>query len=170
MGRPQRLCRACSTQNTQQITPEERLFFATSCEEFSCFFSFPLASFSNRSRVDLQCCVSFCCTAKWFSYTYIYSFSYSFPLLLQEIEYSSLCYTVGPCCLSILYIVGCICWSHTPNLSLLHPLSPLVTISLFSMSVSLFLFRKKVHLCRILDSTYKWYHMVLFFLFLTHFT
>ena len=29
--------------------------------------------------------------------------------LLRDIEYSSLCYTVGPCCLSILYIVGCIC-------------------------------------------------------------
>ena len=25
--------------------------------------------------------------------------------LLQDIEYSSLCYTVGPCCLPILYIV-----------------------------------------------------------------
>ena len=29
--------------------------------------------------------------------------------LLQDIKYSSLCYTVGPCCLSILYIVVCIC-------------------------------------------------------------
>ena len=29
--------------------------------------------------------------------------------LLQDIEYSSLCYTVDPCCLSILYIVVCIC-------------------------------------------------------------
>ena len=29
--------------------------------------------------------------------------------LLQDIEYSSLCCTVGPCCLSILYIVVCIC-------------------------------------------------------------
>ena len=29
--------------------------------------------------------------------------------LLQDIEYSSLCYTVGLCCLSILYIVVCIC-------------------------------------------------------------
>ena len=29
--------------------------------------------------------------------------------LLQGIEYSSLCYTVGPCCLSILYIVVYIC-------------------------------------------------------------
>ena len=25
--------------------------------------------------------------------------------LLQDIEYSSLCYTVGPCCLSILYVI-----------------------------------------------------------------
>ena len=29
--------------------------------------------------------------------------------LLQDIEYSSLCYTVGPCCLSILCIGVCIC-------------------------------------------------------------
>ena len=29
--------------------------------------------------------------------------------LSQDIEYSSLCYTVGPCCLSILYIPVCIC-------------------------------------------------------------
>ena len=30
-------------------------------------------------------------------------------VLLQDIEYSSLCYTVGPFYLSILYIVVCIC-------------------------------------------------------------
>ena len=29
--------------------------------------------------------------------------------LLQDTEYSPLCYTVGPCCLSVLYIVVCIC-------------------------------------------------------------
>ena len=29
--------------------------------------------------------------------------------LLEDIEHSSLCYTVGPCWLSILYIVVCIC-------------------------------------------------------------
>ena len=29
--------------------------------------------------------------------------------LLQDIEYSSLCYTVGPCHLSILYTEVCIC-------------------------------------------------------------
>ena len=52
------------------------------------------------SIVDFQCCVSFKYTAKWFSYTYIYSFFFEilFPCrLLQNIGYSSLCYTVGPC-------------------------------------------------------------------------
>ena len=41
---------------------------------------------------------------------YIYSFKYLFhDSLLQGIECSSLCYTVGPCCLSVLYIiVSCI--------------------------------------------------------------
>ena len=31
------------------------------------------------SIVDLQCCINFYCKAKWFGYTYIHSFSYSFP-------------------------------------------------------------------------------------------
>ena len=31
----------------------------------------------NWSIVDLQCCVNFYCTAKWFSY--VHSFSYAFP-------------------------------------------------------------------------------------------
>ena len=41
---------------------------------------------------------------------YIYKYRHSFCLhrLLHAIEYSSLCYTVGPCWLSILYIVVCI--------------------------------------------------------------
>ena len=39
-----------------------------------------------------------------------------------------------------------------PNLSLPHPISLLVTINLFSISVSLFLLCKQVHLCHILDS------------------
>ena len=53
--------------------------------------------------------------------------------------------------------------------SFLPPPSSLATTSLFSMSVSQFLFCRYVHLCHILDSTYKWYHMVLIFLFLTYF-
>ena len=41
-------------------------------------------------------------------YTYIL-FQIPFVMLLQNTEYSSLCYTVGPCFLAILYIVVCIC-------------------------------------------------------------
>ena len=38
--------------------------------------------------------------------------------LLQDIDYTSLCYIVGACCLSILYIVVCVYESKTPSLSL----------------------------------------------------
>ena len=45
-------------------------------------------------------------------------FQILFPFrLLQDIEQSSRCYTVGPCCLSILNIVMCTCQSQIPNLS-----------------------------------------------------
>ena len=41
-------------------------------------------------------------------YIYIYSFWYSFHYgLLQGTEFISLCYTVGPGCLSISHIVVC---------------------------------------------------------------
>jgi len=46
--------------------------------------------------------------------------------LLQDTGYSSLCYTVNPYCLSILYMGVCVYSSQIPNLSLLL-LSPLVT-------------------------------------------
>ena len=77
-------------------------------------------------------------------YIYIYIHTHThilfqilFPYrLLQNIEYSSLCSTVGPCWLPILYIAVYNCLSQTSNLSL-PPLSPLVTISLYSMSVGL---------------------------------
>ena len=43
-------------------------------------------------------------------------FQVLFPLrLLQNIELSSLCYTVGPCWLSILGIAVCTCQYQTPN-------------------------------------------------------
>ena len=67
--------------------------------------------------------------------------------LSQDIEYSSLCSTVGSCCLSILYILVCIYQPQTPNPSLSH----LATTSLFSVSVILFLFHRQVHLCHILN-------------------
>ena len=68
-----------------------------------------------------------------------YLFQILFPYRsLQNTEYSSLWYTVGPCCSSILYIIVCMCWFQTPNLSLPH--SFLVTISLFSVSWLCFCF------------------------------
>ena len=49
------------------------------CYHHDLFLFFSNLFYSNIA--DLQC-VNFCCTAKWFSYTYvcIHSFSYSFPL------------------------------------------------------------------------------------------
>ena len=43
---------------------------------------------------------------QWVNILFLFLFHYS-PL--QGIEYSSLCYTVEPCCFSVLYIVVCIC-------------------------------------------------------------
>ena len=84
------------------------------------------------SIVDLQCCIKFCCTEKWLSSTNVHMYILSHVLfchgLSQVIEYSFLCYTVGPCCLSIIH-----------PLHLLVPKSqapsPLATTSLFSMSL-----------------------------------
>ena len=86
--------------------------------------------------VDLQR-VNFCCIAKWiqfyiYIYVCIYIYAHFFIVfhygLSQDIEYinSSLGYTVGPCCLSILHIVVCICWSQPPNPPLSHLTSRLV--------------------------------------------
>ena len=72
-------------------------------------------------------------------YTYIRSFlNILFHYgLSQEIGYSSLCYTVRPCCLSILNVIVCIYQPQIPSPFLsLHP-SPLATASLISTSVSL---------------------------------
>ena len=60
----------------------------------------------NWSIVDLQCRVSFRCSALNISILFQILFPYG---LLQNTEWSSLCYAVGPCWLSILYTVVCIC-------------------------------------------------------------
>ena len=99
---------------------------------------------SYWSTVDYCCCISFRCILRWFSYkyTWIYYFSNSDPIrLLQNIEQSSLFYTVGPCWLSILNILMSTSHPKLPN----YPsptLFPLVTINSFSKTVSLFLFCK----------------------------
>ena len=85
--------------------------------------------FFNWSLADLQCCINFRCTAKWFRCTHInvYFFRFFseihicmvcththtyflrfFYRLSQNIKYSSLCYIVGPCWFYFLYIVVCI--------------------------------------------------------------
>ena len=49
---------------------------------------------------------------------------------------------VGPCCLSLSYIIMCICHSQPSDLSLLPHIAPLVTINVVSKSLSLFPFCK----------------------------
>ena len=63
------------------------------------------------SIVELLCITHYCSIAKWLSFARIYiifhvPFHYG---LSQDIEDSFLCYTAGPYCVSILYIIVCIC-------------------------------------------------------------
>jgi len=84
----------------------------------------------------------------------------------QVIRYSSLCSIAESHCLSI---PSAIVYIYKPKLPV-HPTpspSLLATTSLFSMPMSLFLFCRKFHLCLILDSRYKRYHMVFALLLLT---
>ena len=43
-----------------------------------------------------------------YMYTFLFNILFHYALL-QDIENSSLCYTVGLCCSSSLYIVVCVC-------------------------------------------------------------
>ena len=53
------------------------------------------------SIIDLQC---FRCTAGWFSYTHILFLKlFSINMLLQDTDYSSLCYTILCCLLHICF-------------------------------------------------------------------
>ena len=68
------------------------------------------------SVVGLKCCVNFCYMAKWSAvhiWVYICTHILSHALfhydLLQDIECSSLCSSVGPCCSSILYVIAGTC-------------------------------------------------------------
>ena len=105
-------------------TGEENILCFPSLSTYLFFLALSLKKI-YWSIADLQCCVSFKGTAKWFHYTCTYIFiifQILFPYsLLQNIEYSSLCYTVGPCWLFTLYIVVCVFQSQAPNLSLPFP-------------------------------------------------
>ena len=86
----------------------------------SLFWLIPLSFSSFSLKYSLQCWANLCCAAKLLSYTHIYILFYILfhYRLSQDIEYSSLCYTLGPCFLSILYIIVCIHWPQTPSPSL----------------------------------------------------
>ena len=99
--------------------------------------------------------------------TYAFFFIVCSIGLAQDVEYSFLCYTLGPCCLSILKGVVCIYQPQIPSPSVSRPFSPLATTRL--LPVSLFLFHRQVHLSHTLDPTCRWYPMVSVFLFLTSF-
>ena len=68
---------------------------------------------------------------------YIYVLFHSFLIfhfgLLHNFECSSLCYKIRLCCLSILYIIVCICLSQTPNPTLPCFPSTLVTEQVCSL-------------------------------------
>ena len=86
--------------------------------------------------------------------------------LIQDAKYSSLCSIVGPRCFISLNLKLLIYLSSLPA-----PLFPLVTIRLFSMSVSLFLFCKYFHLYLLFfDSMHKGCHTIFLLLCLTYFT
>ena len=90
-------------------------------------------------------------------YIYIYLLKILFHYrLLQDKEYSSLCYTVGPCYLSILYIVVI----YFNSKFLIYPFLPFPFGNhKFVLSVNLFLFYKSVHLYHFLGSIYKQIHL-----------
>ena len=83
-------------------------------------------------------CICVCVCVCVCVYIYIYSFSDSVfrHRLLKHTKYSPLCYTVEPCS-SIFIPLNTKLLIYSP-----YCLSPLVTITLFSMSVGFFLFFK----------------------------
>ena len=63
-------------------------------------------------------CADLCCTAKQLRYTHVdISYTLFHHGLSQDIDDSSLCYTVGPCCLSLLNVIVCIYQPKTPRTS-----------------------------------------------------
>ena len=74
------------TQVSQSTKTTQHLFL-NFLKKFQFFFYWRI--------VNLQRCVGFRYTAQWFSYTYFFQILFRYRWL-QNTEYSSLCYTVGP--------------------------------------------------------------------------
>ena len=83
------------------------LIYSISINVYCSYVFFLIIAVFYWSIVDLQCFVSFGCTAKWFSYMYF--FQILFPCrLLQNIEYSSLCYSLS-------LLVTCLCMKESES-------------------------------------------------------
>ena len=116
-----------------------------------------LKQLARACTVDLQCCAYFCSQqSDSVIHMYRHFFSYSFPLwfitaywILFLVLYRRTLLFIHPTYNSLhLLIPGSQSFPpHLPTTS--------ATTSLISMFVSLFLFHRYVHLCRVLDSTYR---------------
>ena len=94
------------------------VFLYIKASDFKCFFFY-------WSIVALQCCVSFCLQQSdsvIHTETFFFLILFSIMVYPRRLDNSSLCYTVGPCCLSILNVIVCIYQPQTPSPS--HSLPP----------------------------------------------
>ena len=94
-------------------------------------------------------------------YIYIYFFSFIFfsTMILQDLEYSSLCYAIGPCCLFTLYIIV---HMLIQNSQFIPPLSS--PLSIYKFVLCVFKFVSVLYIITFvscLDCTYKQYRTVI---------
>ena len=101
---------------------------------------------------------------KWtsYTYTYIYPFLDSFPN--RQLQSMSRVFFLYSRYSLVIYFIYNSIYIINFNLQMYLPFPPLVTISLFSTSVTLFLFCKQAHLYHFLYCTYKQYHIIFVFL------
>ena len=100
----------------------------------------------------------------WVIHTYAFFFTFFSIMVYHNIEYSSLCYTIGPCCLSVLHVIVCL---PIPDSQAI----PLLSTSRHHNSILCLWFCsccREVHLFHILDSTYKWHYMLFVYLLLIY--
>ena len=121
--------------------------------------------------VALQCCVSFWCTAKWISYTYMYMHYFldflptyvttehwvEFPVLYSRFSL-------------VIYFIHSSVYMSIPISKFIPPPFLSLVSRICSLRLSLFLLANKFICIIFLDCTYKRYYMILIFLFLTYLT
>ena len=150
-------------------------FIAVRYQEWSCsallapFFIF----FFKKIIIDLQYCISFKYTAKWFCFIYIYNGIYIYTHIIFQIlsirvyyKILNISYTAGPYWSAILYIVECISTNPILLIYSSNP-SPLVTVVCFLCLWVFFCFVRKFTCIIFLESTTcKRYHLIFVFVWL----